>query len=223
MFNILCRILGIPVERVVDFKISFWSGAIYTLLISFLVGIYLSYLEKRYDKRNEKRLNDREILVLVNKIRTIGKQPNIIHISPEAIKWVSTNLLDCIELISSSPIHIWKSNISTHYRNLLIHLENLYNSYEDFLVKSKELDLLLYQVGIKNQGDKVIILGIFNKEADYVRRIKNAPSHEFPLPTYEAYTKIMDNQQIVVNDYLNNKVKVINDYQVLQEQIKSLW
>jgi hypothetical protein len=221
MFNILSRVLGIPAERVVDFKISFWSGAIYTLLISFLVGIFLYFMEKRYDKRNIKRLNDREILILVNKMRTIGKQPNVFHISPDPIKWVSNNLLECIELISSSPIHIWKSNVSSHYSNLLIQLEKLYDSYEDYLVESKKLDLLLYQVGIKNKGDKEIILGILNEEADYVRRLRNAPSHELPLPTYEAYKKIKDDQQsqIVVIDYLNNKSRMITDFNILQEQI----
>ncbi|PHF65982.1 hypothetical protein [Priestia aryabhattai] len=189
-----------------NFKIAFWSGLLSTLLISILVGLFLLWLENKVGKKLMQSQHAKETIVFKGKVTTLLRLPPATVASIRAEEWLPSNYLELIKLISDSPIHIWKSEGKKDFQGLLQRCEKISNKYEDLLVSSKTLNLILHDELAKNASYSIHnaepILGLINNFKEYTEEFKKGLSHKMPLPViqmYEKFTKTNSNKELVTN------------------------
>ncbi|MFJ7681132.1 hypothetical protein [Peribacillus butanolivorans] len=198
-----------------NFKIAFWSGLLYSLIIGILVALFTLYLEKRVSKNITKSQYEKETTVFLGRVITLLRLPKATMRSINAEEWLPTNYRELIKLISDNPIHVWESEGKKNYREMLKKCDIISSKYQDFLVASKELTLVLHmrlQDDVSSSISNAIpILGLINDFADFTESIKKGPSSAMPLPVIQVYNEIKVNEVVKVTDYKEKRQDLLNE------------
>ena len=206
-----------------SFKIAFWSSLLSTLLISILVGLFLLWLENKVGNKLMQSQHAKETIVFRGKATTLLRLPPATAASIRAEEWLPSNHLELIKLIADSPIHIWKSEGKKDFHDLLQRCEGISNKYQDLLVASKTLNLILHNELAGNIScsinDAQPILGLVNEFKEYEEEFKKGPSHRMPFPVIEMYKKLTKDEanKKLIENYKQKRQELLMEIQNLEK------
>ncbi|HWO95891.1 MAG TPA: hypothetical protein VNM45_06080 [Bacillus sp. (in: firmicutes)] len=159
MLNYLFELFGIQQTQanLDNFKIAFWSGFLYTLLISILVGLFLMWLERKISTKVSKRLDilhkqeeyfrtEKEFESFKQELSSYFSLPAVIIPSNDAEDWIPSNYIKIILGIRYSPyINIEKAQDNRYFKlvNLLKKCEKITAAHEEFKVVSRDLTYVI--------------------------------------------------------------------------------
>lgn len=206
-----------------NFKIAFWSGLLYSLIIGILVALFTLYMERRVSKKITESQYEKETTVFIGKVTTLLRLPNSSIENINAEEWLPTNYKELINLISDNPIHVWESEGKKKYQEILKKCDNISSKYQDFLVASKRLSLVLH---LRLHGDTsssllnaIPILGLINDYEQYKAKLKAGPSAEMPLPVIVVYNEIIVKEE--VKDYKEKRQELLIEMEEFKCDLQS--
>ncbi|MGE7637615.1 hypothetical protein [Peribacillus frigoritolerans] len=196
-----------------NFKIAFWSGLLYSLIIGILVALFTLYMERRVSKKITESQYEKETAVFLGKVTTLLRLPIVTIENSNAEDWLPANYKELILLITDNPIHVWESEGKKKYQEMLKKCDNISSKYQDFLVASKSLTLVLH---LRIQGDTstsirdaIPILGLINDFEVYKAKLKTSPSAEMPLPIKVIYNEIIEIEE--VKEYKEKRQELLGE------------
>ncbi|WP_230576822.1 hypothetical protein, partial [Bacillus rhizoplanae] len=164
MLNYLFELFGIQQTQANfdNFKIAFWSGFIYTLFCSILVGLFLMWLERRISKWISKKmeiLKEEENKMLKKKwedeefdslhkafqsykkeLNTYFSLPTVIIPDNHGLFWIPSNY---VKIINAYPPYITseqkQNNRYVKFVNLFKKFNNITKLYEEFKIVSDDI------------------------------------------------------------------------------------